>query len=1205
MAVGEEKNNSWAKLYQPLFAFGNISRVFVEEGTGKEWGAALTAHSQKNQIEVTVGSLDLEKEGFLQGSFPWEAYILSFHCLIKKPWLLTRLVEELQPCGLIIVENISSEEAWLSFETQELENTLSVQRYFFPWEEGSGILLLPEQQEENKALSAFLQGMVMGERLFALNEEKKKPLLGAQEESKDKGEKERDYFIKRIENLTLQLNNTTKEVETLYRSARFQMGSAIAEAFTSPGDFFKTPKKIYRLLKGKKEGDRQQHLLPQAAPKEEEPFAKALYTKEQLKEKNQALLAKTENSFPEKEKDPSLRVSVIVVNHNGLDNLKLLFSSLEENKGTLPYELIVVDNHSSDGSLAFIKAWQGRVKVSCIENQSNLSFSAANNQGAKAAKGAYLVFLNNDIEVTQGWLEALLSVAEKKGTGAVGGTLIYPDIPKGSINEGKSYLLQHTGIDFRPDVVEGRPFLRPYNMENGKQPFSSIDSKDVRPIKRLAVTAAMMMVKKELFEKVAGFDEGYLYGYEDVDLCLKLHRLGYSNYYCPTAMAFHYEFGTQNTSTNKAVVKRRKQNMALFEKKWQKYLEKERLHFALRQLPTRTYSPTIAFAVSDSNPNTMAGDYFTAKELAQALEKQGCKTVFVQRRGNQWYTLPPETDILIAMIHEYDLTKIQGIKPELTIAWMRNWFEGWCENPSIEGFDIHLATSPSAATYVENRIVKPVGLLPIATNAETFAQVPFLPENPIDRKNYQADYIFTGSYWNRQRELIDFLHPENLPYKGHIYGENWEKVPTLAPLAKGGKPYEEMPTLYQYTTLVLDDANSKTKELGAVNSRVFDGLAAGRLVLTNGLVGAKETFQGKLPTYSTAKELEEQISYYMEHPEKREEIVKELREEVLAHHTYAHRATALLQFCIDYFTKDPEKIAILIAAPNVRELHQWGDYHFAKGLEKAFGKKGYQCDIRALPQWEEPFDGKYVLVLRGKSPYLPKKEHITLLWNISHPDGIALEEYALYDGVCIASTYWTEEINKSLFPPAKTLLQCTDEEVFFTPYQEEKSLDLLFVGNARKVHRKIMKDLFPTPYQVKIYGQGWEELVEKNYIGGEYIPNEELAQAYQSCKILLNDHWKDMKEQGFISNRLFDGLAAGACILSDDVVGLEEVLPAMVITYNGSKKDLKEKIDRYINDPEGRKQMALHGQQEVVSKHTFAKRGETLLALFHSLHYPS
>lgn len=263
-------------------------------------------------------------------------------------------------------------------------------------------------------------------------------------------------------------------------------------------------------------------------------------------------------------------VSIIILNHNGKKNFEVLIPSLDKCVFYDNYELIIVDNASTDDSISYIEQWKDKLPIKIINNESNESFSAANNKGAKEAAGDYLLFLNNDIKVTDGWLDELLNVAyNEENAGAVGARLVYPKLPDDSINAGKSYMIQHAGVCFRDKIREKLYFIQPYNMGNGKKDYAPIEGCIERP----CVSAAVMLVSKDAFNKVGGFDEKYIYGYEDVDICLKLYKEGYHNYYCADSFLYHYEFGTQERDDDKEVKKRRLHNMEVFKGKWQRFQE--------------------------------------------------------------------------------------------------------------------------------------------------------------------------------------------------------------------------------------------------------------------------------------------------------------------------------------------------------------------------------------------------------------------------------------------------------------------------------------------------------------------------------------------------------------------------------------------------------------------------------------------------------
>ena len=196
-------------------------------------------------------------------------------------------------------------------------------------------------------------------------------------------------------------------------------------------------------------------------------------------------------------------------------------------------------------------------------------------------------------------------------------------------------------------------------------------------------------------------------------------------------------------------------------------------------------------------------------------------------------------------------------------------------------------------------------------------------------------------------------------------------------------------------------------------------------------------------------------------------------------------------------------MAIKIPAPSWEEVEEWGDYYLALGLKKELERNDCEVILQVLPEWEGDGDARCdsVLVLRGLSRYQPKPQHFNMMWNISHPDDVTIEEYNQYQHVFIASEYWASEIAKKVDVPVDVLLQCTDPELFYPDPDDKYKHDLLFVGNSRGVHRKIIKDLLPTDEELAVYGAGWEGLIDKIHQGN--TPNKELRKAYSCVKSLL------------------------------------------------------------------------------------------------------
>jgi spore maturation protein CgeB len=174
-------------------------------------------------------------------------------------------------------------------------------------------------------------------------------------------------------------------------------------------------------------------------------------------------------------------------------------------------------------------------------------------------------------------------------------------------------------------------------------------------------------------------------------------------------------------------------------------------------------------------------------------------------------------------------------------------------------------------------------------------------------------------------------------------------------------------------------------------------------------------------------------------------------------------------------------------------------------------------------------------------------------------------------------------------------MQCADPEIMKpVPPDPAKRHDHLFVGNSRGQFRRIVSDLVAAGVDLSIFGREWDGFVPDHMVLGDRIDNDALCEYYGNAGVVYNDHWPDMVEWGFLSNRLFDAAACGAYIVSDKVAGLADVFEGRIATYE-TLSELAElssssTIDRW-NPVQARALRDL-----VLARHTFAHRAETLLA---------
>jgi spore maturation protein CgeB len=176
------------------------------------------------------------------------------------------------------------------------------------------------------------------------------------------------------------------------------------------------------------------------------------------------------------------------------------------------------------------------------------------------------------------------------------------------------------------------------------------------------------------------------------------------------------------------------------------------------------------------------------------------------------------------------------------------------------------------------------------------------------------------------------------------------------------------------------------------------------------------------------------------------------------------------------------------------------------------------------------------------------------------------------------------------------LLQATDPALFRPEAAEPDTGDpVLFVGNSRKVFRPVVRDLLAAGVDVAVYGSQWEPFLSPlgRSVQAQFVPNDQLPAAYRAAGVVLNDHWDDMRTEGFVSNRLFDAAAAGARVVSDHIDGVEDLFGGLVRTYRTAQELValvRQAPDGYPAEPQ-RSQIA----RRVGREHSFDARAATLL----------
>lgn len=694
-------------------------------------------------------------------------------------------------------------------------------------------------------------------------------------------------------------------------------------------------------------------------------------------------------------------VTIAVATRDGLHHLERLFTGLTERTAYRSFDVVVVDNASTDSTRQWLAETDFDFDVHVVGNDHNASFSRANNQALEVATGELFLALNNDVDpVRDDWLTQLVMALDDPGVAAAGSLLVYPRRPADLRGQHDDLTVQHAGVAFR--IAHGG--VRAVNRGAGGDPRVYAD-RDPWPTS--ALTAACLLVRCDDLRDLGGFDEGYVYGSEDWDLSLRLARRG-RLLLVGRSVLFHHEFGTQHVDDDVEVRQRRRANHTRFNRTWGAALRRGLLLERLADPDDREHDappplgeqelPSVLVAPDGDVADALAADFSARGWVVRTDQAKGAVDLAVVQQSSLPGTRPraavtaalahpagpidlpdwvdmvvrPETvdwahesdavtvlspagadladagDVLAAVRNQvarpriavracppnWEKARVWGDTPfarsfaralrahgcETSVQVMSDWDQPWA-NPfdvvvhlrglspqppgpgavnvmwlishpelvtdeELDGYDLVLVASSVFADELRSRTTTPVEVMWQATDTRMFR--PSTRDRPRDAHGIA---VVANARWPA-RPAVQWLR--HLGWDFTLHGAHWTMFSHRTTADVGFVPNDELTHVYGNADIVVADQWELMAGRGFVANRLFDVLASGGFVISDGGPGVEEVFGDLVPTYANHVELDELLRRYGDDPGARNAVVARAMPYVRHNHGFENRARQLL-----------------------------------------------------------------------------------------------------------------------------------------------------------------------------------------------------------------------------------------------------------------------------------------------------------------------